>query len=389
MPPTTLFDERKKNLVDALSFREPQKIPVGAEILSWPLSYAGIKYCETYNDPKKIAEAYVKFLEVIKLDYYWGGMISRPYRTYQALGCYSYDISSDGNTIAHLQPNIEFMSADEYPELIADPLRFQDKQLKKRCKVLQLSQEEAYKEVKRALIEFRPYVATNKLIRKYFYEKEILQLVDSPIRFDSPISAIFDRFRGMRDTLVDIRRRPDKIREACASLQQLIKEELEKLDINDHKNPYPLGFTGYHAECFLSPTLFDEFFFEPFKELFLPFMEAGKKIFLKGEGTFINTVDRYRQLPKGSVLLMLDQDDPFEIYKIIGDWQPLATGITSDLLKLGTKDQCIDFVKKCFDTFAPGGGFIFMPNKPLLSAGDVKIENLIAVYETANELSLK
>ena len=86
---------------------------------------------------------------------------------------------------------------------------------------------------------------------------------------------------------------------------------------------------------------------------------------------------------------MLDEDDPFAVYDAIGDWQSVATGITADLLKMGTREQCIDYVKKCFETFAPGGGFIFMQNKPLLCAGDAKTENLIAVYETANELSVK
>jgi hypothetical protein len=44
---------------------------------------------------------------------------------------------------------------------------------------------------------------------------------------------------------------------------------------------------------------------------------------------------------------------------------------------MGTKEECVDFVKRCFDTFAPGGGFIFMQNKPLLCATDAKTENLL------------
>ena len=385
----SLAAERQRNLVDALCFREPDKVPVGVEVLLWPLSYAGLRYADTCGDPATTAEAYVKFLDVISIDCYWGGLITRPVKAYQALGCYNYDFSSDGNTIIHLQPSIEFMGADEYPQLIADPVGYHGKLLKRRCKALQLPREEAYEKVKEALCEFRTYTETNRLIRKYLDQRGVIQLVDAPVRFDSPISAIFDRYRGMRDTLVDLRRRPEEIRQACASLKNLTKKEVEKLDVAALSDPYPLGFTGYHAECFISPPQFDEFFFEPLMELFMPFLEAGKKIFLKGEGTFINTVDRYRKLPKGSILMMLDEDDPFEMYKAIGDWQPLATGITADLLRLGTKDQCVDFVKKCFDTFAPGGGFVFFPNKPLLCAGDAKLENLIAVYETANELSVQ
>jgi len=386
----TLKEERKQNLIDALSFREPKKIPIGVEVLSWPLSYGGVKYRDTFDDPRKTAEAYAKFLDIIDLDFYLGGLISRPVKAYQTMGCYHYDFSSDGNTIAHIQPNIEFMSAEEYPELIADPVSFHDKRLLRDFKSLRGSREEAYEKVKEALIEFRTYTETNELIRERFDEKGLLMLARSSIyNFMSPLSTIFDRIRGMRDTFLDLKRRPELVRQACASLLGHARSEFGKLDTSDFASPYPLGYTVYHIECFLSPPLFDEFFFEPFKDFCLPFMEAGKKFFLKGEGAFLNTIDRYRQLPKGSVVIMLDQDDPFEMHKAIGDWQTVATGITSDLLKLGTKDQCVDYVKKCFDTFAPGGGFIFLPNKPLLSDGDARIENLIAVYETANELSVK
>ena len=388
----TLRKERLQNLIDTISFKAPKKVPVGVEVLSWPLSYGGVRYSDTFGDPHKTAEAYVKFLDIVNLDFYMGGMISRPVKAYQALGCFNFELSSDGNTIAHIQPNIEYMSTDEYPEFINDPEGYRSKLLKRQCKALRLSRDEAYESVKEALKEYRAYTATNRLISDRFDEKGIVLIAVShgnPVRFSSPLSAIFDRFRGMRDTLLDLKRRPDMVRQACASLLDRMRLEFDRLQANDFSAPFPLGYTVYHVECFLSPPLFDEFFFDPFKELCLPFMEAGTKIFLKGEGMFLNTIDRYRQLPKGSVVIMLDQDDPFEMHKAIGDWQTIATGITSDLLKLGTKDQCVDYVKRCFDTFAPGGGFIFMPNKPLLSDGDTKIENLIAVYETANELSEK
>ena len=118
-------------------------------------------------------------------------------------------------------------------------------------------------------------------------------------------------------------------------------------------------------------------------------MEKGAKYFLKGEGAFLNTIERYKELPKGSMLILLDQDDPFEAYKLIGSHQTLAAGPNLDLLKAGTKQQCIDYTKKCFDTFAPGGGFIFCPPKSIVAPSDVTDENVVAVYEFANEYAKK
>jgi hypothetical protein len=380
--------ERIRNLDAATNFREPEKIPVGAEILTWPFAYAGVKYEEVLDDPQKTFEAYVKFSEIMELDFLFGGFVTVPLRAYEAVGCKNFAVGDDGVCFVHLQPSIEFMKPEEYPDLIADPAAFGESIIRRQCDAFRLPRAQAYEKVIEGLKAIRPWVEANDLIRNYlFEEKAIIPFTGSDIMFISGITAIFDRYRGMRDTLLDIRKRPNELREACNVLLDLTRKRLAKVDISSLKAGYPFGATVYHAECFLSPDQFDEFYFEPFKEMCLPLMEAGFKFFVKGEGSFLHIVDRFRQLPKGSLILMLDEDDPFEVHKAIGDWQTLATGITADLLQFGSKDQCVDFVKRSFDTFAPGGGFLFMQNKPLLCAADTKLENLIAVWETANKLS--
>ena len=385
-----LKEERIKNLIDATSFKEPQKIPVGAEILSWPFSFAGVRYSDVMDDAVKTAQAYVKFLDYVELDFLWGGMVSTPIKALKAMGCNCFELGNDGTTIIHRQPDVEFMKTEEYPELILDMYAFKQKLMRRRCEALQLPRDQAYACVLMALREIRPWAEANAMIGKYiFEEKGIAPLTGGPITFLGPLTTLFDKFRGIRDTLTDLRRRPEVVRKACDVILNDRKKILSAFDPEDYSSPHPFASTVYHVECFLSPAQFDEYYFKHFKEVCLPYMEAGVKFFLKGEGSFLNTLDRFRQLPKGSVIFMLDQDDPFEVYKAIGDWQTIATGITADLLKLGTKDECVDFVKRSFDTFAPGGGFIFMQNKPLLCANDTKEENLLAVYETANALSLK
>ena len=389
MDTETLLKDRIQNLVDATSFREPKKVPVGAEILTWPFSYAGVRYADVMEDPVKTFEAYVKFLDDISLDFMWGGGVTSAVRAIKAMGCNYYDLANDGTTIIHKQPEVEFMETEEYPDLIEDLPAFKANLMRRRVGALRLPKEQAYEKTIDALKAIRPYAEANAMISKYIFEEKGIAPLTGPMNFLGPLSLLFDKYRGIRDTLLDLRRRPELVRQACDVI--LAERAKPFLDANpgDYAQPYPFMSTVYHVECFLSPSLFDEYYFRHFKDICLPFMEAGAKFFLKGEGSFINTLDRFRQLPKGSVIFMLDQDDPFEVYKAIGDWQTVATGITADLLQMGTRQQCIDFVKRSFDTFAPGGGFIFMQNKPLLCANDAKTENLLAVYETANELSLQ
>lgn len=108
---------------------------------------------------------------------------------------------------------------------------------------------------------------------------------------------------------------------------------------------------------------------------------------MRGEGQFKWNIEVMRDLPKGTISIMLDMDDPFETYPIMKDLMPICTGINLNLLQFGTQEECRDYVKKCFDTFAPGGGFIFAQSAGLLSGKDAKVENFIAAFDEAHKQS--
>ena len=65
--------ERIQNVVDAMNFKEPKKVPIGTEIQGWAFSYAGVRYQDIIDDPVKIFQAQTKYLEAIDIDYFWGG----------------------------------------------------------------------------------------------------------------------------------------------------------------------------------------------------------------------------------------------------------------------------------------------------------------------------
>lgn len=393
MDSNSLYKEREQNLLDATSFREPKKVPVGMEFAYWPFSYAGVTYKEVEHDPKLTAEKFLKFLDDISLDYIWaGGTLPNPYKAFQALGCDNFFLANDDTTVAHAQVSDVYMSDEDYDELARDPHDFMWETLLKR-KIPAFREDrkdDAYAALKNSMIEFQKFSETNDLISQGFKDRSLYTLCNFPLIFTAPLKVIFDKSRGMKDTLIDLRRRPAKVKAACDKMFEADMAALTMKPEDVAKIPgLKVGMTGYHVECFLNPKQFDEYFMEPFLKMYEPFMKAGVKFFLKGEGKFINTIERYRQTPKGSMIIMLEEDDPFEVYKLVGDWCTIAAGINSNLLKYGTKQQCIDYVKKCFDTFAPGGGFIFLQERPLLSAQDAKTENVLAVYEFANEYGKK
>ncbi|MCL1912715.1 MAG: hypothetical protein FWG10_02215 [Eubacteriaceae bacterium] len=387
-----LKEQRKQNFVDAISFKEPKKVPVGAEVIMWPLTYRGGTYLDVIDDPDRTVEEYIAFLDDVPLDYIaMSPGISHSVRMHETLGSKSYVIARDGTTLQHAQGELSFIAAEEYPKIIDDLENFaSDEWVKRNFPALNVdSPDEAYESLKKAASIFKVFTNTNRRItNNIFEERGILNLTDSTsVRFGSNLNTLFDHLRGIPATLSDLRRRPELVDAACAAIKAT---KSFPYDVKDYiGKPHPLGSATYHSECFLSPPLFDKYFFNDFRDACMPFMEAGVKFWIKGEGQFLNTLDRYRQLPQGSVVFMLDEDDPFEVHKQIGDWCSIGAGITADLLRMGSIEKCKDYVKKCFDTFAPGGGFIFLQNKPLLCGGDATPEVIRAVYELADELSRK
>ena len=386
---TDLRERRIRNIIDATSFREPERVPIGTEIITWAFSYAGVTYKEVMDDPVRTAAAFTKIYDDVEVDCLYSPGISFPVKALQTLGVMHYTLSSDDTCLVNNQTIMKFMEAGEYPQMTADPRGFQvETFVRRNVPAFGLEKKEAYAKLVEALQAFKPfYLANQMIINNLVEDRQLLPFGGSKLpNFEGPFSLLFNSLRGIRDSLVDLKRRPEAVREAVTAIWEQSKTKF-RLDPKDFTSPYPFGRTSYHPECFLSPSWYDELYFSQFKEACLPFMEAGMKFYLKGEGRFLNTVDRFRQLPRGSMLICVDEDDPFEVHKAIGDWQSIAAGITIDLIQNGTKQQCIDYVRKSFDTFAPGGGFVFMINKPLLCPRDVKLENFFAVYETANELA--
>lgn len=383
-----LYDERVQNLIDAASLKEPKKVPVGLNTYGWPFAYSGVKYTDIMDCPQNAVNEYVKFLDEIDIDCYYITGVGQPVKAYEKLGCHYYAFSDDGTYVMNPQVNDEYCGTWIYDDIIDDAAKFyNDTYPKIRLPKLNGPRDEAYNLLIEALKEFRKFNDFNTLLKQtYMEEKQLPCITNMQISCSTPLTTVFCGVRGILNTLLDLRRTPGKVYDACDAT---FENNMKKFNLNpdDFTAPWPWGFSSYHPEGFISPKVYDKIYFKYFKRLMEPFMEKGMKCFLMGEGSFLNTIERFRELPKGAMVIQLDTDDAFEVHKKIGDWATIMCGVKADMLALATKQECVDLVKKYFDVLAPGGGFIYIPNNPLMSFKDAKIENLIAVYETADELS--
>lgn len=379
------------NLKKTLALEKPDKIPTMIAVQGWAYAYAGVTRQEILDDPVKCAELSTKYLDDLNVDIAAFNEIA--IGPLQALKSKSYLWAPDGCTITHAQAIDDYFGPEYYAQFIENPNGFlSETALKKRIPAFQLTKQEAMECLKEAGRKFKVQAYTNQLILQKFEEKGIMNLFggEAPL-FMSPFTQIFDFFRGITGALTDLRRRPETVKEACDALMkqtaliQHYQTDVEAIKASFVDKMFPFGVSILNAECFLAPKEFEKQYMAYFKEYIGPYLEAGVKYAIIGEGSILKVADQFADLPKGSIMLLLGTDDPFKIGKIFKGKQTICGGITMDLLKYGTKQQCIDYTKRCIDELGGEGGFVFAHNSLIMSANDVNVENLREVYEFANE----
>lgn len=414
-----LFNWRSKNILDATNFIEPEKVPVGLDYLNWPYGYAGVTLEDVIDDPEKNAKEYCKFMNDIEIDFTMNSGFYEPYDAYIALGSDAYSLCADKTTVQHRQAGHKFMTDEEYDILIKNFEYFSGEYMPKtHVPAFSKPKKEAYEMLKKAAIGTAKCAKVSDLIaeiaicdhqiiplwgsgppaakdptnedKRSEREKRIasFNMRDYTSMYYAPIDYLFDKYRGMENIFIDLYENEEVLEAACNEIWRTVKSKVPQIPTNEFiEKPFPMGATVYHAASFLNPEQYDKYWFQGFKEQMLPLAEKGLKIYLKGEGAFLHTIERFKEFPKGSVVIQLDSDDPIEANKLIGGHQVLCTGMRTSMLMNYKKQECFDHIKRIFDELAPGGGFLFYQDMPLYSPSDAKPEVVREVWEFVNELS--
>ncbi|UNC91348.1 uroporphyrinogen decarboxylase family protein [Candidatus Contubernalis alkaliaceticus] len=375
-----LFQERVNRFMTTADLQEPDRVPVLSLVDTYAIAYANSTVEECLENPEKEREIYGKIYKDIYFDGAMEFGFSRAMKVYDALGSSAYFISEDGVTLQHRE-NCPMLPED-YDEFIADYKKFTDNVFFKR-KYPNLNK--PYPENKEALKK-AAYEAAH-LGKKISDNVKYLQDMGIPLIAGklslAPLDIIFDFYRGFVGTTLDIRRVPEKIKEAAEILVDysigLATGGADKMD------PFPWVMTPLHIPTYLGPEKFGKFYWPSYKKFLLAVHERGGKVFAALEGLWDNYYEYLQELPKGLMIATLERDDIFKAKKAIGNTITLSGGMPLDKLKLGTKQECIDYAKKLVDQCAPGGGYIFTTNLVLLSSGDANPENLKAVNEFVHE----
>ncbi len=384
MPENTLYEQKHENLMKALNRQGADYVPTILASSCAEVAWTGQKVTDVIGD----VNAYVKAMtDVFKV--MWGdantfsGTLFTP-SIADVIEPVQNKFGPDGVTPEHVQ--MPQMEREEYDALIEDPFGFVANVLLPR-KYPRMFEDRAYaKDVLKKIAADKAYAmgilfgATSKTLSE---EYGITDMCNFAEVFSNPVDTLFDYLRGFKGTLTDLRRQPDKVKAACDKLWETYN--LPQMQGTPATFPYACHMT--HIAPYLSPKQFYEIYWPYEKAWIERAAAAGSKVWIMLEGRWENVWECFKEVPKDSCILHIDDDDIFKAKEVLGDYQILEGGLKMASVRTDSKEKVLEDTKKIIDACQIGDGFLFGTDKAWIAPGDVN-QNLIDAFNYAHEYSL-
>ena len=383
-----LYAERLKRYVTAMRNEKPDKIPIRPFVAEFTAKYAGYTCQEVAHDYKKAFDAARKCAADFDWDAVVGNMVYVWTGLTQAIGLKYYavpgiDIPPDTGFQYREPPEDQaFMKPDEYDQLIEDPTGFLFNVWLPRVSndVTQMGQTSSYRnnlsflKGGMAMMQyFSDFGPQNALLR---FESGTVSAIAGILK--APFDILADKLRGYIGLAMDLFERPKKVLAACEALMpHLLHVALSGAD--PEKN-VPITI-WMHRGCvpFISKDHFENLYWPTLKPIIEQIWANGHQVLFYAEGKWAAHLDAFAQLPEKSIIYHVDQDDIFEVHKILGHKFCISGGIPNFLLGYGTPEEVREYCKKVIDGVARDGGYIM--DASAIIQNDAKIENIKAMTE--------
>jgi hypothetical protein len=400
--PEQLYEERVKRVEDAIRLKIPDRVPVIFSVGYFPAKYTGITCADAFYNPGKWKEAAKKTVIDFEPDTCLatgpdsGGAL-------EALDFKQMVWPGHGTSLHHTHQFVEgeYMKADEYEAFLEDPTGFIIRNyLPRTCGNLESFQRLPHLSIllfsPTALLGMPGFEKAIESLSKARQEvlkrnaeigslgEELKQLgfpTFSQAATFTPFDVVSDRLRGMRGSMLDMFRQPDRLIKACEKLLPIL---LGMAVATAKVSGNPRVFIPLHrgAEGFMSLKQFETFYWPTLKRLLLGLIDAGLTPCPFFEGDYTSRLNYLLELPRGRVLGYFDTSDIVRVKEILGNHLCIMGNVPCSLLQTGSPQNVKDYCKKLIDVVGKGGGFIMAPRSAI---DEVKPENLKAMIDFTKE----
>lgn len=396
-----LYQEREERIDTAIELEVPDRVPIVIPFSFFPAKYTGITCADAYYEPAKWRKAVLKTVTDFAPDMcFFAGPL--PGAALEALDFKQILWPGCGLSPLHSFQFVEgeYMLPDEYDAFLYDTSDYMIRTyLPRICGTLASFKnlpslnllwgytvlfaglampglDEALESLLQARKEVLKYNAEIGNIGEELRERGFPQLCNS-VTF-APFDVISDRLRGMRGSMLDMYRRPDKLVQAC---EHILPVALDMAVAMAKRSGNPRVFIPLHrgAMGFMSDQQFETFYWPTFKRLLIGLIDEGLVPCPFFEGDYTARLKYFPEIPRGKVLGHFDTSDIATVKKVLGDHMCIMGNVPPSILQMGTPDTVADYCRNLIDVAGKNGGFIMAPRS---SIDEVKPENLKAMIDT-------
>ena len=410
--PDTLYAEREKRILDAVSLKQPDRLPTIMFSHFWVGHYNGMTCSETMYDYDKLKTAMVKACVDLEPDSYYPGHIIMAFGPtmdildYQQLEWPGHKGLAEDVAFQYLDR--EYMTVKEYDDYLQDPTGFMLHRYLPRVanafkameflpqypsvlhtRIIQSVAAYANPEVREM---FQTLIKAGEEMQKMFEAtaemvNELKGLgfpLGNHATSHAPFDVASDYLRGSKGAMLDMFRNKDKLLAVMDRITDLIPANaIATADRNQGKHiffPLHWGLDG-----FMSPDQFKTFYWPQLRKVMMTMIDKGYIPQVLWEGDCTSRLEVIKDLPPGKAVYMFERTDMKKAKQVLGDTVCIRGNVPVSTLITGSVQDTVDAVKRLFDQCGYGGGFILDGGVGI--PDEAKHENVIAMFETAKELT--
>lgn len=199
----------------------------------------------------------------------------------------------------------------------------------------------------------------------------------------APFDMVSDNLRGMRGTMLDMYRCPDKLLATCDRILEWRIAQAVPANPKTRGNPKMSGGALHRgSDGFMSLKQFETFYWPGLKKATLVNIELGYAVSHFFEGVWDQRLEYLLELPKGKVIFHCEKTDLFRAKEILGEHMCIQGGVPPTLLEVGTPQEVEEHCQKMIKIVGKNGGLILGPGSAI---DEAKPANIRAMVESVKK----
>jgi hypothetical protein len=402
-----LYAERVKRVKDTIELRTPDRVPF--MVLVEAHRYAGIPNSAAYYDPITLKRAMRKMAVDLEPD------MSEPGFPACGAAMTELDVQNCVWPGGPKPPDYEYqfiegeyMKEEEYDLFLNDPSGFMLRCYLPRVyrALMPLAKLPPLDSMFMGLEAITPLFASpefqkmarhlakaGKQVQKFYKivgdaHEELAQLGFPPFaRFaaggvgGAPFDTVTSFLRGMKGSMLDMYRRPDKLLRACEVILERRIASAFPADPASKDYPPRVGLPLWRGDpVFMSDAQFKKFYWPGLKKSLQTHVDLGYVPVPFFEAVFGDRLECLLELPKGKILVSIEAADAVRAKEILGGHSALLVRCPNTC-KLWSLGQLESFIKNLIDKCGGNGGLILVIKMP----DAVQIEEMQAMLQSIKE----